>query len=196
MLSPKVYYSLSRWFYLPPVSTLHKCVSGLESKPGFNRIIQASIKHLASKLKPNNKKCIISFDEMKLKPDLSYDKKNMTPLLDMKTMVLLKCQIQNFQLMHQFLWCLGCVRNINKWFFFYFFPCQSASSLALRLLLEGIKKFVACGFDPVAVVCYQGANNQRLYITELCITPEAPHFSVKIDDGSMHKIYALLPFIC
>ena len=109
MSSSKAYYSLSRWFYLPSVSTLRKCVSGIESKPGFNRTILASVKRLASKLKPN-KKCIISFDEMKLKPSLSYDKKHDTVVgyKDYGSFA-----VSDLQLM--FLWCVSYVRNGNRY---------------------------------------------------------------------------------
>ena len=82
----------------------------------------------------------------------------------------------------------------KKWkqVFGYFFSCESASSAALTYLLhEAVRELVQCRLDPIAVVCDQGANNQRLYKKELGITPEKPYFFLEDYEKTVHKVYAL-----
>ncbi len=81
--------------------------------------------------------------------------------------------------MHWFLWCVGYAKNGNK-YLFLFFSCESAPSAVLKHLLnEGLSKLIDSGLSPVAIVCDQGSNNQKLYATELEISVEKPYFSVK-----------------
>ena len=85
---------------------------GIEAKPGFNKTILPSIKSIASKLKLNDKKCIISFDEMKLKPGLSYNKKHDTVVGydDFGSFAVSDPKLAAHALV---LWCVDCVRNGN-----------------------------------------------------------------------------------
>lgn len=184
--SPKAYRSLSKYFHFPSVTTLRKCVSGIKMTTGFSETVLEAMKSIASKFtKPYDNKCIVSFDEMKLKPGVSFDIKQdvIVGFENYGSFVVSKPRLATHVLVFM-------VRGLcKKWkqAFGYFFSCESTSSTALKHLLdEGISKLVACGLDPVAVVCDQGSNNQKLYTKEYGISEEKPYFDVR-----GRKVYAL-----
>ena len=78
-LSPKAYRFLRRILILPAPQTLSKLISQANIEPGINNKISSQLKSAADKMKPEQKLCILLFDEMYLKANLSYnDKKDTT----------------------------------------------------------------------------------------------------------------------
>ncbi|KFM78508.1 THAP domain-containing protein 9, partial [Stegodyphus mimosarum] len=74
--SPKAYDTLKAFFNLPSKPTLRKSISGIYLEPGFSAAVLQFLRLVVSKLKCQDKYCILSFDEMTLKRGLLYDKKN------------------------------------------------------------------------------------------------------------------------
>ena len=133
------------------------------------------MKFLASKLKPHDKKCVVSFDEMKLKAGLSFDVEHdqIIGFENYGTFSIEKPRLATHALVFV-------VRGLcRKWkqVFGFFYSCESASSNVLKHLLhEGISKLVNCGLEPIGVVCDQG---ERLYMKELGIDEKKPLFFVQ-----------------
>nr|XP_042909973.1 uncharacterized protein LOC122271740 [Parasteatoda tepidariorum] len=97
LASPKSYRLLRKFLNLPNKSTLLKAVSGIKLEPGFLTAVLNSMMLIASKLKPRERICIVSFDEMSLKPGLTYEKhKGKSQVL--KTMVPIQKKLPNLQL--------------------------------------------------------------------------------------------------
>ena len=131
MYSPKAYNSLKHIFILPSKCTILKCLSGLKLSP---ESILNSMKFLACKLKPHDKKCVVSFDEMKLKAGLSFDVEHdqIIGFENYGTFSIEKPRLATHALVFV-------VRGLcRKWkqVFGFFYSCESASSNVLKHLLH------------------------------------------------------------
>lgn len=74
-LSPKAYRFLRRILILPAPQTLSKLISQANMEPGINNKIFSQLKSAADKMKTEHKLCILLFDEMYLKANLSYNER-------------------------------------------------------------------------------------------------------------------------
>nr|XP_042905123.1 uncharacterized protein LOC110283341 [Parasteatoda tepidariorum] len=112
--SPKAYNTLKRFLNLPSKPTLIKIVSGIKMEPGFSTAVLNSIKLIASKIKPHDKYCIISFDEMLLKCGLVYNKKKdkIVGFEDYGSQI--QSSSSKLATHAHLLWCVGFAKNGNR----------------------------------------------------------------------------------
>lgn len=73
--SPKGYRFLRRMLVLPSQQILIKFLNQANIKPGINNNVFAQLKERANKMKPADKLCVLMFDEMSLKPNVTYNER-------------------------------------------------------------------------------------------------------------------------
>lgn len=73
--SPKGYRFLRKIFILPSPSTFTKLINMANIEPGINNNIMNQLKMAVEKMKILDRLCIVLFDEMSLKPSLSYNER-------------------------------------------------------------------------------------------------------------------------
>lgn len=73
--SPKGYRFLSKIFILPSRQTLLKLLNMADINPGINKNIIQQIRKATENMKLEHKICVILFDEMSLKPNVTYNEK-------------------------------------------------------------------------------------------------------------------------
>ena len=71
---PRAYRLLQKRYVLPHPRTLRRKMERTQMRPGFHDAILALIKEKFSGASANDRLCIISFDEMQLKPRLTYQR--------------------------------------------------------------------------------------------------------------------------
>lgn len=73
--SPKAYRFLRKIFILPAKQTLAKLIEKCNLRPGINKNIFLQLKKKAEKMKVSERLCILLFDEVSLRAQLTYNKK-------------------------------------------------------------------------------------------------------------------------
>ena len=73
LMSGKAYKVISRLFCLPTKSTLLKWISRIPNCPGFTTYAMDTISQKVNTLSTAGKQCVISFDEISFKTNLSYE---------------------------------------------------------------------------------------------------------------------------
>ena len=71
--SPKALRILSQLFALPSEETIKKSMRGLNIYPGINEAMVNAFKSHVANLSSEERICTVAFDEMTVKPGLSYD---------------------------------------------------------------------------------------------------------------------------
>ncbi|KAI5641715.1 transposase protein domain-containing protein [Phthorimaea operculella] len=71
--SPKGYRFLRKIFILPSPQTLLRVLSMANIRPGINKNTMAQIKKATEKMTVEDRLCIVLFDEMSLKPNVTYN---------------------------------------------------------------------------------------------------------------------------
>lgn len=175
--SPKAYNTLRDLLNLPCKSTLVKMISGIQLEPGFSPVIFSCFELVAKNLKLHDKICIVSFDEMTLKPGLVYDKKK-DRLVGYENYGSSLESSSNLATHALVFMVRGLCKRWKQAVGFFFSSHTTPAPILKALLTELLEKLIQCGMRPVAVVCDQGANNLQLYSKELCVTIEKPFFNV------------------
>ena len=71
---PRAYRFLQKRYVLPHPRTLRRKMEKIQMRPGFHDAILALIKEKFARASAKDKLCVISFDEMQLKPRLTYQR--------------------------------------------------------------------------------------------------------------------------
>lgn len=148
---------------LPAISTLKVWASKIELKPG----ILGTVLRLLSSLNydKNEKLCVLSFDEMKIKSSYEYDKKN-DKILEPSNYV-------------QVAMIRGLCKNWKQVIYYNYDTAISADSI--KEIILRLKKI---GFVVVAMVCDLGPKNLKAW-KDLEISVQKTYFSVPEN----HKIF-------
>lgn len=73
--SPRAYRFVRKFLSLPAPQTLRKLLTRANIKPGINKKIFTQLKSKTDSMQPKEKLCILLFDEMCLKTNVSYNEK-------------------------------------------------------------------------------------------------------------------------
>ena len=154
--SPKAYRLLSQICVLPKKTTLNKLLKNVSLSPGPNSIIFEHLKKRVMKMPPKHKLCILTFDEMAIAANLSYDKHNdlikgfcddgndrSATFTDHVLVFMVRGIFKKYKQPIAYSFCAGSTKTANL-------KCQIKTIL---------KEIMAAGLKVVATTCDQGATN-------------------------------------
>ena len=173
---PRAYRQLRKWFVLPSPRMLRRRLQLIQLNPGFHT---AAISILGEKYaktgRDQDKLVVVSFDEMQLRPKLTY-----LPGQDVVE------GFENFGEMgstcrpadHALVFMARGVTNKWKQPLGYFHSCgPTPASIMKHQLVSIIRQLRQAGMIVLATVCDMGTPNQALYKV-LGVTEDTPHFLV------------------
>lgn len=175
--SPKALQILSRLFILPTVETIKQSIRNLNIYPGVCVTMLNAFKSEITYFGDQEKLCTIAFDEMKLRPGLSYDqKRDVTEgSEDLGMGTASNGLIADHALVFE-------VRGLfSNWKqpFSYHLTNSTVKKHSLRALLTHIvKNLIDLGLNPKAIVCDQGANNRACLQGLFNVSTEKPYIEL------------------
>lgn len=182
--SPATYTFLRRnGIFLPSVLTIRRWISVNLFKTGIDDGIKKFLKLKCAVMSHNEKKCVVSFDEMKIKDLTEFNKR-----LDL---------VEGFQDLghlgrnketakHAIVFFMRGLYKNWKFPISYYFCNNSLEKNKLKdLITYNLKTIAEIGFIPKVIVCDQGTNNQGAFRL-LGVTKNCPFF---MSNGS--KIVAI-----
>lgn len=182
--SPKAFHLLRKLFCLPSVSTLKGTMSNLDIDTGFNLHLTEAFRTKVTAMKMQERLCVLLFDEMSIKENLSYNAK--------------KDRIDGFEDFGQHRRgryvanqaSVFMVRSITgQWkqpIAYYFSSGPVCGRVLKELILEAVAEVQKIGLTVKVFVCDQGSNN-RSAIGMLGVTQLKPYFS--FHDEKVFVIY-------
>jgi hypothetical protein len=183
--SRKVYRLLCRLCPMPSKTTLLSLLGRSKIYPGFHDNILEALKNKVSKFGEKDKQCVLVFDEMAVKSDLSYNK---------------YCdQIEGFEdfgsagqskfvANHALAFMVRGLAQKWKQCFGYFLSSGPISGSTLQdLTKQAIDKLAAIGLSVRVLICDQGSNNRRFVQTLSGVTVDKPYFVH--DDRKVYVMY-------
>lgn len=183
--SPAAYKYLRRFkIVLPGVSTVKLWNSSSKVLPGFQKTILRQLKLKSKRMTEMEQLCVISFDEMYIKPLLTY-----SPKLDLIEGFhdLGVIGRRNILGQHILVFMIRGIYSGWKIPFAYFVTGNAIAHKYLKPLIEkAVKKVFAAGFKPIALTCDQGTNNCAA-LKNLGVTTGNPFFY--IDEKKIFSIF-------
>lgn len=171
---PRAYRLLLRKQYpLPAVITLKKWCSKIEVYPGIIHPVLDIMKNVD--MKQIDKICVLSFDEMKIKEKIVYDKRKDETLKAAKYV--------------QVAMIRGLFGNWKQPIFYDF-----DQRMTKGILFSIIDALNVCGFQVSAIVCDLGGTNQGL-LRELQITVTNSFFPNPTDPSKQIYVFADVPHL-
>lgn len=173
--SPKAYKLLSELFIMPTTETLNKAVRNLEIYPGISSHIVSAFKSKVASFDESEKLCVVSFDEVKLKPGLVYDPRrdNVEGVQDMGNLLGKQNLVADYAIVFY-------VRGlVSKWKqpYCYYVTSSTVKGDKLALLIkEVLTSLIDLGLFPTAMVCDQGSNNRSCMSRSFHVTSKEPWF--------------------
>lgn len=154
--SPKGYRFLRRIFILPSPVTLLKLIQMADIKPGINKNMMEQIKKAAEIMKLEDKLCIVMFDEMSLKPSVTYNerKDKVSGFVNNGQEV-----FPEYADHAQVFMIRGLIRNYKQPVAYTFSQASTKGPELAKQLKAVIRVLQDAGLIVVATVCDQGTNN-------------------------------------
>ncbi|KAL0820225.1 hypothetical protein ABMA28_006146 [Loxostege sticticalis] len=156
--SPKAYRYLRKIFILPSEQTLCKVIQRSNLKPGINKNIFEQLKKKAETMKTEEKLCILLFDEVSLKPFITYQerKDHITGLVDNGAK-----REKEFADHAQVFMIRGLIKNYKQPVSYSFSSSATKGPELARQVKEVVTEIQRAGLIVVASVCDQGTNNRQ-----------------------------------
>lgn len=183
-LGPRAYRFLQKRYVLPHPRTLRRKMEKIQMRPGFHDAILALIKEKFAGASAKDKLCIISFDEMQLKPRLAYQRGD--DVIEGFTDHGSLCRA-NACADHALVMMVRGVSVTKRWKQPIGFFLSSGTTKAVvqqQLLTQCVQRVTTAGFTVLATTCDMSKNNQATY--RLLGAAETGLFTV---DG--HEVAAL-----
>lgn len=159
--SPKAYRYLARLFCLPSPETIRKVIRHIPVKPGICEAVFETMKFKVSKMKSIKQKCcVLIFDEMSLRPHLSFNKHLDSVEGFTDNGFHRKSEIAD----HVQVWLLRSVSVEYSWkqpVAFSFTRATESWENIMFMYKTIIKKCQDIGLKVVASVCDQGSSNTK-----------------------------------
>lgn len=181
--SPSFYRAMrADGFKLPCISLIRKWNNVLNLQPGACNNLMSIIADKAKAMRPTQKQCMISFDEMSIKKWLTYNSA--------------QDKVEGYQDLggerrapkfatHALVMMARGLQSNWKQPLCYFLSAGPMKATELKnMLISVIKSTLNAGLDVKGIVCDQGTSNQSVF-KKLGITTEKTHFQV-----AGKKIYA------
>ncbi|CAK1597656.1 unnamed protein product [Parnassius mnemosyne] len=142
---------------LPSQQILSTFLNQVNIKPGINNNVFAQLKARANEMKPADKLCILMFDEMLLKANITYERKDLVVGFvnnGRETKPEFADHAQVFMIR-------GLIRKYKQPVAYTFAHAATKGpelSLQIKTIFENLQE---TGFNVVATVCDQGTNNRN-----------------------------------
>lgn len=154
--SPKGYRFLRKIFILPSRQTLLKLLNMADINPGINKNMIQQIKKATEKIKLEHKICIVLFDEMSLKPNVTYNERKDNVCGFVTNGLVTQPDYADHA---QVFMVRGLIKNYKQPVAYTFSQAATKGpELAMQLKLV-ITELQNAGLIVVATVCDQGTNN-------------------------------------
>lgn len=155
--SPKCYRLLRKMLILPAPQTLTKLLSMANIQPGINSNIFSQMKIQAEKMKPAEKLCILLFDEMALKSNLTYNERldKVIGFVDNGEET-----TKEFADHAQVFMIRGLVKNYKQPIGFTFSASATKGCELAKQIKSYVREITNAGLTVVATVCDQGSGNR------------------------------------
>ncbi|CAK1588706.1 unnamed protein product [Parnassius mnemosyne] len=156
--SPKGYRFLRKIFILPAQQTVIKLIQMSNLMPGINSNIFSQLKTKAESMKPQEKLCIILFDEISLKANITYQerKDKISGLVDNG-----QERKAEFADHAQVFMVRGLMYNYKQAVSYTFSSSATKGPELAKQIKEVVKGLQEAGLIVVASVCDQGTNNRQ-----------------------------------
>lgn len=179
--SPAAYKSLKRFLVLPTQRTLRRSVQGVCQATGFCPEVFDVLREKVNQMDDDERQCILSFDEMSIRPSLQYNAK--TDYVHGYQDEISVCDNHNIKIAtHTLVFMARGIHENWKQILGYFLVHKSMPGQSLKpIVISCIEKLQAIGLDVLATVCDQASNNISLF-NELGLTPEKTFFEVDNHD--------------
>ena len=176
--SPKAYKILRKIFTLPGKTTLTNILNKVSVVEGWHQSVLFALTHASKGLSNMDKMVTITFDEMSLKQNVSYNAG-----LDRVEGLDKNGQMVN----HAGVFMMRSVSQNWKQPFGYFLSSKTVNFRTLKeRLVESVRQVRRTGFIPVCVIMDQGSNNCAA-VRLLGVTKDKPYFEV--DGDRVYFIY-------
>lgn len=154
--SPKGYKFFRKIFILPAPQTLIKLVQESNLRPGINKNIFKQLQKRASYMKEEEKLCVLLFDEVSLKAQITYNerKDKVTGFVDNG-----KERLPEFADHAQVFMVRGLVTNYKQPVAYTFAASATKGPELAVQIKQVITELQQAGFIVMATVCDQGTNN-------------------------------------
>jgi len=180
--SPTAYRFMSQNFVLPSVSILGKFVCSALGRldSGFSDVMFSMVKFRLMDLSVSDRQCVVVFDEMALKCQLTYDKQQ-DRIVGYTANSMLATHALVFM-----------VRLHAKWkqaFAFFFTHNTVAASHLAELITECVCKLASIGLFVRCLVCDHGATNVAA-VKKLGFSHESSSTFLQFE-GVPHRVYVV-----
>lgn len=152
--SPKCYRFLRKIFILKAPQTLTKLLQKCDIHPDINKNIFEKLKTKSQKMKPEEKLCVVLFDEISLKASLSYNERRDKVVGFVSNGKQTVPEIADHA---QVLMVRGLIKNYKQ---ALAYSATKGPELSIQLK-EVITEVQKAGLVVVATVCDQGTNNRH-----------------------------------
>ena len=158
---PRAYRFLQKRYVLPHPRTLRRKMEVIQMRPGFHDAVLAHMKGKFAEASEKDKLCVISFDEIHLKPRLAYQRGDdvIEGYADHGSLGRANAPADHALVMM--------VRGITKrWkqpVGFFLSAGTTKASVQKRLLTQCIQEVSAAGLTVVATTCDMAKTNQATY---------------------------------
>ena len=159
---------------MPSASTLERFVRGVPTVVGFSDTIFELLEVKTEVMEASARCCVILFDEMSLKTELSYDRARDTVdgLVELPQKQAVPCNEALVFMVR------GLCVNWKQTLGFFFARNATGVPDLRRLLMIVVEKLKDIDLRPMAVVCDQASSNRSLY-NSLGVTRDKPYFEVR-----------------
>ena len=158
---PRAYRFLQKQFVLPSTRMLRNNMAKIKLKPGFHLAVLAVLQERFRGASEADKMCVISFDEMTVRPNLTYLRGDdlLEGYEDLGSL-----GRSSAVATHALVFMVRGVTGRWKQSVGYFLSNGPVKAVNLKsLLLDCITKLKEAGMQVVASVCDMGATNQQTY---------------------------------
>lgn len=175
---PKAYQILRKILNLPSPRTLSTILQKVNITPGWHKAVLMALQHIAKDLNPLDRLVVLSFDEITLKANVTYNKSS-----DQVEGLDKDGNIAN----HAGVFMLRSLTGKWKQPFGYFLTRGTMPSTVLKdEIMMAIEKVKSTGFIPICFVMDQGTNNMSA-VRQLGVSQDKPYFTVK--DTRIYMIF-------
>lgn len=156
--SPKCYRFIRKIFILPAPQTLIKLINEANVKPGINQNIFQQIKGAVAKLKIEDRLCIILFDEVSLKANLTYNERRDHVIGFATDGETIKTDFADHA---QVFMVRGLIRNYKQPVYYSFSSSATRGPDLAKQMKEVVMELLDAGLIVIGSVCDQGTNNRN-----------------------------------
>lgn len=177
MVSPSTYRLLKKFLCLPSITTLHRSIQWICNTSGFCEKIFYLLQRKLKTQNENQKLCVLSVDEMAIRPRLQYLNKY-DHIIGYQDSISLREDGIFHIATHALVFMARGVMNNWKQILGYFFVYHCIPGSMLKtLVVECIKRLQNADLKVVALVCDQGSNNMKMF-SELQLSEHKTSFNV------------------